>query len=150
MNKEEFEGAPETRRNIDIVGEETIQLPGLELDSFPIGIENGAEIGTSGLGLGLNSSLLNSLLAAGKIPSRVWGLDWGWTGDSDKTWRDGSLVLGGYDKSRIKDNKLFTQDFSPDSSDPDGCAMLVFITGISMKNDTNELQLLDSRGESIR
>lgn len=147
MTKEEFRGASDVLQNIDILGEETMRLAGTEVKNVPIDIGNGQ---TSGMGLGTNSSLLNSLVASGDIPSRVWGLDWGWTGATNDTWRDGSLVLGGYDKSRVKDNKLYTQDFPANFGDSDGCALIVFITAISMKNDTSEVQLLDSKGESIR
>lgn len=147
MTKEEFRGASDVLQSVDLLGEETVHLPGVELQNVPIDIDGDM---TSGIGLGTNSSLVNSLYAAGKIPSRMWGLDWGWTGATDDTWKDGSLVLGGYDKSRVKDGKFFAQNFPLDLGASDGCALIVFITGISMKNDTDEIQLLDSKGESIR
>ncbi|KAH6848028.1 aspartic peptidase domain-containing protein [Chaetomium sp. MPI-CAGE-AT-0009] len=52
------------------------------------------------LGLGPNSTYLNALVAARRIPSRVWSIFWGrmWTGSADM---DGSIVLGGYDEEKV-------------------------------------------------
>ncbi|KAK5096491.1 hypothetical protein LTR70_001665 [Exophiala xenobiotica] len=71
------------------------------LNGFPIGIprlqwDNGYSI-LHPLGMGPNSSYLNTLLDAGSIGARVWSLYWGrmWTDDNPL---DGSMVLGGYDE----------------------------------------------------
>ncbi|KAK1830852.1 aspartic peptidase domain-containing protein [Podospora conica] len=69
------------------------------------------------LGLGSNSTYLNALVQAGKIPSRVWSLFWGrmWT---DVGAMDGSLVLGGYDREKVI-GRNFTQPL--DYSEETGC-----------------------------
>ncbi|KAL8903485.1 MAG: hypothetical protein Q9207_003898 [Kuettlingeria erythrocarpa] len=52
----------------------------------------------SGLPLGQNSSFLAAVTEARVAPSSIWGLD---AGDRSLSPRDGSLVVGGYDTSRI-------------------------------------------------
>ncbi|KAL8779724.1 MAG: hypothetical protein Q9213_006792 [Squamulea squamosa] len=55
----------------------------------------------AGLPLGQNSSFLAAVTQAKVAPSSVWGLD---TGDRSLSPRDGRLVVGGYDASRIATN----------------------------------------------
>ncbi|KAL8651016.1 MAG: hypothetical protein Q9226_004899 [Calogaya cf. arnoldii] len=52
----------------------------------------------AGLPLGQNSSFLAAVTRARVAPSSVWGLD---AGDRSLSPRDGKLVVGGYDASRI-------------------------------------------------
>ncbi|KAL9048292.1 MAG: hypothetical protein Q9206_006111 [Seirophora lacunosa] len=56
---------------------------------------------TAGLPLGQNSSFLAAVTEARVAPSTVWGLD---AGDRSLSPRDGNLVVGGYDTSRIAEN----------------------------------------------
>ncbi len=53
----------------------------------------------AGLPLGQNSSFLAAVTQAKVAPSSVWGLD---AGDRSLSPRDGKLVVGGYDASRIE------------------------------------------------
>ncbi|KAL8693972.1 MAG: hypothetical protein Q9224_003654, partial [Gallowayella concinna] len=55
----------------------------------------------AGLPLGQNSSFLAAVTQANVAPSTVWGLD---AGDRSLSPRDGKLVVGGYDTSRIAGN----------------------------------------------
>ncbi|KAL8996891.1 MAG: hypothetical protein Q9169_003702 [Polycauliona sp. 2 TL-2023] len=55
----------------------------------------------AGLPLGQNSSFLAAVTQAKVAPSSVWGLD---SGDRSLSPRDGKLVVGGYDASRIAGN----------------------------------------------
>ncbi|KAL8650050.1 MAG: hypothetical protein Q9210_004049 [Variospora velana] len=56
---------------------------------------------SAGLPLGQNSSFLAAVTKAKVAPSSVWGLD---AGDRSLSPRDGNLVIGGYDNSRIAGN----------------------------------------------
>lgn len=78
------------------------------------------------LGLGANSTLLNALVEAGRIPSRVWSIFWGrmWTG-RDATDLDGSLVLGGYDQEKIIGSNV---TLPLDYSDETGCSTGMMVT----------------------
>ncbi|KAL9594361.1 MAG: hypothetical protein Q9219_007075 [cf. Caloplaca sp. 3 TL-2023] len=58
-------------------------------------IDSGPE---AGLPLGQNSSFLAAVTQAKVAPSSVWGLD---AGDRSLSPRDGSLMVGGYDNSRV-------------------------------------------------
>lgn len=152
MTKQEFlkVAAVDTAKNIDTLGEDTFEIDGVTLTSLPIGVEDGTDIGTSALGLAMNSSLVDAMVDAGDIPSRMWGLDYGWVGATSDTWADGELVFGGYDKARVKDDKLYSQAFPENLADSDGCALIVYITGITMKNSTDSLDLMESKGDSLR
>ncbi|KAH7171161.1 aspartic peptidase domain-containing protein [Dactylonectria macrodidyma] len=84
-------------------GTDTLTLNGsVTLDGLPIGIPrmkwDAGYTMLHPLGLGSNSTYLNTLRAAGKIGSRVWSLFWGrmWVENSI----NGSLVLGGYDEEK--------------------------------------------------
>ncbi|KAL9626585.1 MAG: hypothetical protein Q9204_007193 [Flavoplaca sp. TL-2023a] len=55
----------------------------------------------AGLPLGQNSSFLAAVTQARVAPSSVWGLD---AGDRSLSPRDGKLVVGGYDASRLREN----------------------------------------------
>jgi hypothetical protein len=74
------------------------------LTGYPVGIPRQAwDAGYTtlhSLGMGSNSTYLNYLKQAGKIGSRIWSIYWGrmWTSDNPL---DGSVVVGGYDKSKV-------------------------------------------------
>ncbi|KAF7535510.1 hypothetical protein G7Z17_g13195 [Cylindrodendrum hubeiense] len=85
-------------------GTDTLKLNGsVTLDGFPIGIPrmkwDAGYTMLHPLGLGSNSTYLNTLRAAGRIGSRVWSLFWGrmWVENTI----NGSLVLGGYDEEKV-------------------------------------------------
>lgn len=68
------------------------------------------------LGLGSNSTFLQSLVDAGQIASKVWSIFWGrmWVDD----WLDGSVIFGGYDSELVIGNN-YTQNL--DYSESTGC-----------------------------
>ncbi|KAK3686415.1 hypothetical protein LTR37_019846 [Vermiconidia calcicola] len=53
------------------------------------------------LGLGINSTVLNALQAAGKIASRSYSYWWGQMGAPENVQMDGSIVFGGYDMAKV-------------------------------------------------
>ncbi|KAL4773751.1 acid protease [Aspergillus nidulans var. acristatus] len=75
------------------------------LTEFPFGIARD-DWGAQGyhpqaaIGLGRNSTILNTLYSAGRIASRSWAMWWGRTGASMTTQQDGSFVFGGYDRAK--------------------------------------------------
>ncbi|KEZ39510.1 putative Aspartic-type endopeptidase [Scedosporium apiospermum] len=79
----------------------------VSLDDFPMGIAR-SDWGQEGyhpmmaVGLGSNSTLLNTLKAAGKIASRSWSMFYGLTGADANAQLDGSFILGGYDRAKVK------------------------------------------------
>jgi hypothetical protein len=104
-------------------GTEQFEVAPGNVTTMPIGIprmrwDHGYTI-LHALGLGSNSTFLNSLIQTRQIPSRVWSIFWGrmWTG-SESTDMDGSLVLGGYDQEKVIGNNV-TQPL--DYSEATGC-----------------------------
>jgi hypothetical protein len=102
------------------------------------------------LGLGANSTLLNALVEAGRIPSRVWSIFWGrmWTG-RDATELDGSLVLGGYDQEKIIGSNV-TQAL--DYSDRTGCStgMMVIVSDILVNFRNGSDHSIMGRNSGVR
>lgn len=112
-------------------GTDTTSLGGINLTTWPIGIprlnwDHGYTT-LHALGLGRNSTFLQSLVDTGQAASKVWSVFWGrmWVDD----WLDGSVVLGGYD-SELVIGVNYTQ--SLDYSESTGCwtGMKVTITDI--------------------
>lgn len=70
------------------------------------------------MGMGTNSTFLNTLLQTGRIGSRVWSIFWGhmWVDEEDAV--DGSIVFGGFDQQKTIGNN-YTQPL--DFSDNTGC-----------------------------
>ncbi|RPA82236.1 acid protease [Ascobolus immersus RN42] len=84
----------------------------------------------SDIGLAPNATILDTLQADGTISARMFGVDMGWTGREE---REGELVLGGYNKKRVKGN-LYTQKISTSLEVSGGeCPYLVIITSITMQ-----------------
>lgn len=82
------------------------------------------------LGLGLKSSVLNTLYTTGKIASRSWSMFWGRTGGTEDTQLDGNFLLGGYDRAKTT-GQNYTRALTPADS---SCTtkMLVTITDIQI------------------
>lgn len=141
--------------NIEAHSQEVLTLPDeRKLEHFPIGLENGATDGNtyrSVIGLARNSTIVNSLFQNKTIPSRVWGLDHGWTGGTLPTWRDGELVLGGYNKDRVKGD-FFKFPFSPlNASGSRPCSYIAFVTQIRVvKPNGSAASLMKLEGESMK
>lgn len=45
---------------------------------------------------------------------------------------------------------MYSQAFPENLEDSDGCALIVYITGITMKNSTDSPDLMESKGDSLR
>ncbi|KAI3341186.1 acid protease [Ustulina deusta] len=110
-------------------------------ETFPFGVprlswDHGYTI-SHAMGLGSNSTLLNTLVRAGKIGSRVWSISWGrmWVDPKDAI--DGSLVLGGYDTQKVI-GRNYTQPL--DFSDATGCwtGMKVHISSVKLNLRTGD------------
>ncbi|KAI9674535.1 MAG: hypothetical protein M1817_001873 [Caeruleum heppii] len=74
------------------------------IDRLPLGIAKDDRLLMNSLGLGRNSTLINSLLETGLIRHRTWSLWWGLEGDSAETQKNGHLILG--DASNFGDNNI--------------------------------------------
>ncbi|TGO74448.1 hypothetical protein BELL_0282g00100 [Botrytis elliptica] len=100
---------------------------------FPIGIAD-ADWGEQGynpqmaIGLGTNSTILNTLYSSGQIASRTWSMFWGRTGATAATQLDGSFVFGGYDRAKVTGSN-YTRNLSY-SKTSCSSGMLVTITNI--------------------
>ncbi|KAI1171737.1 aspartic peptidase domain-containing protein [Nemania sp. FL0916] len=110
-------------------------------EAFPFGVprlswDHGYTINHA-MGLGSNSTLLNTLVQAGQIGSRVWSIFWGrmWVDPEDAM--DGTLVLGGYDSQKVI-SKNYTQPL--DFSNATGCwtGMKVHISGVQLNARTGD------------
>lgn len=116
-------------------GTDTFAIGSTNLTSYPIGIPNlkwdNGYTTAHALGLGKNSTYLNSLVQAGQIASRVWSIFWGrmWVDD----WLNGSIVLGGYDSALVTGDN-YTQAL--DYSNSTGCytGMKVIVTDVVLNN----------------
>ncbi|KAK6526577.1 hypothetical protein TWF694_005159 [Orbilia ellipsospora] len=83
-------------------GYDTIDFGGSLIDKFLFLSSNKAlAADINYLALGSNSTILNSLYSLGRVPSKVWSFWGGWTGVTKDTLQQGSLVLGGYDSSKV-------------------------------------------------
>ncbi|KAM0351614.1 hypothetical protein ACHAPU_002624 [Fusarium lateritium] len=114
-----------------------VKLQGsFELEDFPFGIPTSAwddsPTTLSPLGLGPNSTYLNTLRKAGQITSRVWSIFWGrmWINDD----LDGSLVLGGYDEKKTTGDNYTAPLVFGNFDAQEGCwtGMRVTITDIKI------------------
>lgn len=104
----------------------------LTLEEFPFGVALN-DWGAEGyhpmalLGLGTNSSFLNTLQESGKIASRTWSFFWGRSTGPPTSQTDGSLVIGGYDRAKISSAGRHVERLQ-DSTSPCSTQMIVTIT----------------------
>ena len=122
---------------IDIWGSDTLTLNStLSLPRFPFGLFRGAQATVNILGLGRNSTLLNTLISKGAIASSTYGIFQGWTGSQTRYQTDGAVTLGAYDAAKIS-GKNVTLPFSLEDDCTEG--FIVSITDIKMnlKNGSN-------------
>lgn len=89
------------------------------------------------LGLGMNSSFIDSLHAAGNISSKSYAFSWG--SDFADQAHDGSITFGGYDRSVVADARNITTAFN--RSEPTRCpeGMIVKVTEMSLISETGEM-----------
>ncbi|KAI0880263.1 acid protease [Annulohypoxylon maeteangense] len=102
------------------------------LTGFPLGValnDWGAEgyHPMASLGLGTNSTFLNTLQESGKIASRTWSFFWGRSSGPSSSQTDGSLVFGGYDRAKISSGERYVEKLQ-DSTSPCATQMIVIIT----------------------
>lgn len=91
--------------------------------------------------LGTSSDFLKIAVESGSVPSTVFGL---WTGSRSIDHPvDGSLVIGGYDTTRIK-GELTTFDSL------DQCEMCVIITELSYEDESGSTNLFSNSSESLQ
>lgn len=106
----------------------------------------------SGLGLGRNSTFLESLFVANRIASRTWSLFWGLEGGDNASTMDGSLTLGGYDKAKTMGPNS-TQSLSS-LADTSQCpsSFIVFLADILIKhsNGTSTSLFGNAKGTALR
>lgn len=150
MTRKEFGGATSDYQTYSAFGSDTLTLTSnLTIPRFPLALDQAFDAEASDrskLGLGSESVLLNRLVEDGRIPSRTWSLDVGWSGSEDKSikaWQDGNLILGGKDESRYI-GPLHSQDFarSADGRIDKKCHLKVMITQITMRNSTSYINLM--------
>ena len=122
------------------------------MTDFTFFTPSSGDLPQSGLGLGRNSTFLDSLFSAGKIASRTWSLFWGLEGGDHADTVDGSLTLGGYDMAKTTGPNI-TQPFSS-LADMTQCpsSMIVFVTDIQVKhsNGTSTSLFGDGKGNALR
>lgn len=109
--------------------------PASTLERFPIGTprlawDHGYTI-LHAMGMGRNSTFLNTLFTNRQISSRVWSFFWGRTWVDSQDAVDGSLVLGGYNQQQVFGDNL-TQPL--DYSDTTGCwtGMKVHVSSLNL------------------
>ncbi|KAI1204968.1 acid protease [Annulohypoxylon truncatum] len=104
----------------------------MSLAAFPLGVALN-DWGAEGyhlmacLGLGTNSTFLNTLRESGKIASRTWSFFWGRSSGPSASQTDGSLVLGGYDRAKVSSGERYVEMLQ-DSTSPCSTQMIVTIT----------------------
>lgn len=123
-----------------LAGSDTFSPGATNFSKFPIGIprenwDHGYTI-LHAMGMGTNSTYLNSLVETGKIASKVWSIFWG------RMWidqpLDGQVVVGGYDREKVI-GQNYTQAL--DYSNATGCW-----TG--MKVNISDIKLVDRTGST--
>lgn len=134
----------------DLFGSDVFQAnTSTQFKSFPLGIQRGTSPSSGGnnLGLGRNSTLLNTLKSAKLIASNSWGLFWGLVGETASSQMDGALILGGYDAAKAT-GPNYTQSISTS----EGCNLFVVVTAINMTfpNGTTYNILGSSHGAALR
>lgn len=144
--------APEPGHDVSnyIWGTDVLQLSALSSqDQFPFGLSRNNDWRMNNLGLGRSSPLLNVLFDRKKIPSRAWGLFWGWTGSQDNSQMDGSLTLGGYDTAKTSGSN-FTDNLVEDEDCKS--SMVVTVSDIVLNHPNGSITSIfgDSRGVAMR
>lgn len=101
------------------------------------------------IGMGANSTMLNSLKSSGKIASRVFGMFWGREGATSRTQLDGSLVFGGYDRAKTV-GQPYTQFMISDRSVcSTGMAVTITDMVLNFANGSNVSLFPNARTSSI-
>lgn len=103
--------------------------------SFPLGLAREDAMDVYGpqnvLGLGRDSTILNTLKSTGKIASRTWSMFWGWTGATPDQQSNGTFVFGGYDAAKVTGTN-YTKALQTEDSRC-GSGMMVTMSAIKMQ-----------------
>jgi hypothetical protein len=135
-----FEPNSFTRKVLDFWSDTLTINKNMSISNFAIGMPNrdlsaSGHQPLSGIGLGPNSAILGTLKSGGKIASRTWSMFYGWMGAEEETQRDGSFVLGGYDRAKTS-GRAYPFDMA------DGCESRLVVTisdvTLNFPNGTNE------------
>lgn len=115
-----------------VAGNATIQLSDTSVPLTIAVVTEGQNHTTGQLGLGIESSVLDTLVQQKKIDSPVWGIN---AGSQSSNPRDGSLVLGGYDQASVSGHFTnFSMDY-PINRHPGGrvCPLQVVIERLVLR-----------------
>jgi hypothetical protein len=130
----------------DLWGIDTVVInTTLSIPRFPLGIFRGKQNPMNTLGLGTNSTLLSSLISAGAIVSKSFGLFQGWTGVQSQYQTDGGLTLGGYDAAKVTGNNI-TLPLTLQYNCYNGLVVSVTDIKMNLKNGTNASIFGESQG----
>ncbi|KAB8067374.1 aspartic peptidase domain-containing protein [Aspergillus leporis] len=106
------------------------------LYDFPVATTKGG-ITMNSLGLGRDSTFLQTLVKKGAIISKTWSLFYGLTGADEDAQMDGTAVFGGYDQAKTKgDNQTFRLNYDVDCR----TGMVATITSIDVGFDNGTEQ----------
>ncbi|KAK8096280.1 Peptidase aspartic [Apiospora kogelbergensis] len=134
---------------LDFVADRIALNSDTALEDFPFGVANApgskqAYEAMNQLGLGPNSTLLNRLVSSNKIASRSWGFWWG-RGYGMSQPMDGSLVLGGYDKARVRGAPM-AFELAPQPDCPSGA--ILDLVDMKLKSQSGATSSLIPSGKS--
>ena len=124
---------------------DVLSFKGISLPDFALGMPGwdfGGNFDTqSVVGLGVNSTLLSALEAAGKISSKSWSWWWGQTGATEDVQMDGSIVFGGYDKAKTVGDR-YTQKLTTNALGcPSGMSVSLTDVVLNFPNGTQSSML---------
>jgi hypothetical protein len=101
-----------------------------------------SEVGIGVLGIGSNSTFVNTLVASGAAPANSWGL---WVG-SRSVWDpvDGLMVIGGFDTARINGQSQTFESFNT-------CFMCTVVADLTYEHSNgSKLSLFTNRSEILQ
>jgi hypothetical protein len=123
------------------------------MDTFPLGVVRkdfvAAYEDQAMIGLGRNSTFLNSLKNAGRIASRSWSFFWGLNGQTPATQSDGTFVIGGYDAAKVSGNN-FTKAISNYKQCPSGLVVSLTDISVAFPNGTTYTLFEKSRSAALQ
>lgn len=127
------EGA--SQHNNDTFGTDSLAVNStLSLKDFDLGVNTGVIDSYNMLGLGHNSTLLDSLLASKAVSSRTYSYWEGWSGAEAQHQMDGIMTFGGYDEAKISSPNI---TIPITSIDPDTCRTGYIVTITDVKVTVN-------------
>lgn len=115
------------------------------LNEFQIWSRNAGMLAQNAIGLGRNSSFLNTLAQKKYIASPTWSLFWGWQGRFKGQQMEGNFVMGGYDKAKTEGKQKATMDFSNDIQC--STSLMVTVKDITIKHVNGDETSLLGGGE---